>query len=415
MNKPRLVVCAVVACLLAAGCSSSGSGSKSSGGTTGPILVGAEVSLTGSLAEFSGGVLQGIQAGVKVVNDAGGVMGRPLKLVTGDDASDPVDAVPTARKILSQHVVAVLGAPDGLLKAEEPIWTAAKIPMLTPGGDTEWDKNTNPYIWRVTPSDSQLGVAMAVYAHNAGYKRAALLFDTGPSAQGLKPVVKNAWTKTGGTFVADVNVQTNQTSYRSEAQRIIDSHADVILAEIPPDSAGVFFANLRSLGALNIPIVGTDETVSSQFVKAIGNQAAQSVLTSVEGTQFSSPAATQFLAAVNAIAPGQQPQANANYGYDSVMLLALAMEQAHSVKGTDVNAQINSIGNGPGTTVYSFADGQKAIAAGKKVVYVGASGPFQFDANRNVFGPFAAVRLNAGGKYDTLKVLTADELQAASK
>lgn len=88
--------------LLLAACASNGGGSAGSGGgsssSSGSIPIGAEADLTGQFAPFGAGLEQGLQAGEHEVNAAGGPLGRQIKLVSGDSASDPVDAVPVAAR-----------------------------------------------------------------------------------------------------------------------------------------------------------------------------------------------------------------------------------------------------------------------------------------------------------------------------
>ena len=71
------------------------------------------------------------------------------------------------------------------IAAVEPILKNSKIVDEFQGGDTAARPQTDPFLFRDSPSDSQLGVAMALYAHKKGYKRAVLLFYTDIAAQTL--------------------------------------------------------------------------------------------------------------------------------------------------------------------------------------------------------------------------------------
>jgi ABC-type branched-subunit amino acid transport system substrate-binding protein len=404
------VVAAGLALAACGSSTSSGGGGGGSGG--GPIPVGGLLALTGAFAEFGGGVLEGIKAGIKEVNDAGGVMGRQLELKVADSASDPVDTVPGAQKLISiDHVVVNMGTAGAEMESVVPLFTRAKTPMLTPGGDVFFDNNTNKYVWRLTPSDTQLGVAMSLYATQKGYKKAALMFTTGSVAQGLKPVVMNDFIKQGGTIVADKNLVKAQASYESEVSAIIAAKPDVIFTEMDPDTASAVFKNFEALHGLNFPFVGSDTTVGADFIKAIGTTNAER-FASCQGGTFTSPSVDVFNKAYASLF-NHAPLANATYGYDGVILAALAMQQAQSTNGDDIAAAIPKVANAPGQVVRSYAEGLAGLKAGQKINYNGASGDLDYNSHNNVYGPFDAVQLNPDGKtYTTLLSMSGDQLRS---
>jgi ABC-type branched-subunit amino acid transport system substrate-binding protein len=408
--------------MLAAACgspagSASGSGGASGAGSSssGSIQVGAEVDVTGSYSTFGAQSLQGVQAGVYAVNAAGGVLsGRKLTIDVADSASDPVDSVPPAHKLVDVNHIAFQ---DGLAGAEaqavDSIYTAAKVPFMMPGGDTFYDNNTNPYIWRLSPSDSQLGVAMALWAHHQGYTRAAALFRTGEVAQAIVPVVEKEFKKLGGTITSTQIIQPDLSDYSSEVSKLTAGKPQVIFSEMDPPTEAVVFKNLQAAGVNNLPTIGTDDMVSDSMLKAIGIPTAMKLMTNVEAGVYNSPAAAVFAKAV-AGATHKPIQAGAQNTYDGVVIASLAMDAAHSTTGAAVNAEIPKITAPGGTVVYSYAQGKADLAAGKHITYIGASGPSYFDKYHNVFGPFIVVRATPSGKYDTILQFTASQLKAAT-
>src|SRR5712692_12010071 len=162
----RLAVLSMAAAFTLASCGgSSGSGSNSNL-PNGPVTMGVLSCFTGTLASLGQAMLQGSQIAEKAINDAGGILGRQLNLAHADTQCDEADSVPALRQLLaSQNLVGIIGPETQEISADAPIITAAKIPDEFQGGSTLFDHNTNPFLWRDSPSDSQLGVAMALYAH----------------------------------------------------------------------------------------------------------------------------------------------------------------------------------------------------------------------------------------------------------
>jgi ABC-type branched-subunit amino acid transport system substrate-binding protein len=403
---------AVVSLVTIAACGTSGSGSGTGGKSSLPV--GGLTLLTGEFASFGKGALQGMQAGVKEVNDAGGVLGHPLNLIVADSTSDPVDAVPAAVKLVNvNHVLFENGVAGPLADATVSIFSKAKTPFLTPGGDVNFDKNTNPYVWRLTPSDSQLGVAMALYAQKQGFHRAALMFTNNSTSAGLADVVRKTVAGLGGTVVSSITLQPDLSSYQSEVSKTLAAHPDVILIEMDAATAGVVFRQMKGQNGLSVPLVGTDEDIGADFLKAVTAPVANKALVSIQGGTFQSPAADVFAAAVKAVSK-DQPLANSEYTYDGMIVAALAMNAAKATTRDGVNKGIPMVTAEGGQPVYSYQQGLDALKAGKRITYIGASGPFNYNQYHNVFGPFIAVKASTSGTYSTVATLSPADLEAAT-
>jgi ABC-type branched-subunit amino acid transport system substrate-binding protein len=411
----------VTASVLLAACASSGgssggssgaNGSSSGGGT---ILVGAEASLTGVSAVFGAQSLAGVQTGIYAVNKAGGLWnGTKLKIDVADDASDPVDATAPAHKLVYvDHVAFQDGEAGSLAQATYAIYTGAHVPYMMPGGDTYFDTNTNQYVWRLSPSDSQLGVAMALWAHHLGYTRAAGLFIENEVAQALGPVITKEFQKLGGTITSDQAIQPDLSSYSAEISKLLASHPQVIFTEADPPTESVIFKDLQAAGVNNIPTIGTDDMVASSMLQAIGIPEAMKLMTNVEAGTYNSPAVGIFNTLTQE-ATHKPVQAGAYNTYDGVVIAALAEDAAHATTGPAVNAEIPKITAAGGELVYSYAQGKAALAAGKRITYIGASGPFYFNQYHNVFGPFVVVKATPSGSYQTIYNISADALKAAT-
>lgn len=415
MHATRRSVAVVAALACAALVAFTAPTSSKASSNASSLPVGGLTLLTGQFAAFGKGALQGLKAGVDQVNSGGGVMGHKFNLVVADSTSDPVDAIPAAVKLVNvNHVLFEDGVAGPLADATVGTFTRAKIPFLTPGGDVNFDRNTNPYVWRLTPSDSQLGVAMALYAHHKHYKRAALMFTNGSTATGLGDVVKKSFEALGGSIVSSVTLQPDLPSYQSEVSRTLAAKPDVILVEMDAPTAGVVMHEMNSQNGLKVPLVGTDEDIGSDFLKAVGADLARRSLVSLEGGTYKSPAATVFTKAIKKVSH-TAPIANAEYTYDGIVIAALAMDASHGVTNAALNAGIMKVTKPGGKKVYSYKQGVAALKAHKRITYIGASGPFYYNKYHNVFGPFIAVKVAKNGSdYQTVASFTPTQLAKAT-
>ena len=420
--RPKLIGRSIGACaaaILLAACASSSTGA-SGGGTAAPsgtITYGVLSCFTGRLASLGQAMLQGAKVAQSEINSAGGVLGHKVALVTGDTSCDVADGVTATNQMLTKNVSGVIGPETQEINGVEPILDAQHIVDEFQGGDTARDHQKDPYFFRDSPSDSQLGVAMALYAHNKGYKRAVMLFYSDPAAQTFLKPVSQTFTKLGGTILKTIIVTPDQTSYLSQVRAAIAVHPQVIFTQEDPPTAAVLFREFKQLGGGSIPWVGTDVTSGSDYLKAIGYPTAHATLTSVYGTSVTGTASSDFLSLFNKLYPSQKsvgPLANANYAYDAVISLALADDYAKTTNGTTVAHDMTKVTNPPGTMCFTYTSCVRLLKAGTKINYQGASGSLDYNKYNNTFGPYGAFQSTLTGVEKQVTVMTANQLAAAT-
>ena len=199
--------------------------------------------------------LKGVQLASDLINQAGGVMGKTIEVSTGDTTGDAIDAVPALQKVVNVNGVnGIVGPSSVTLQAALPFIKNLNIVDIMVGGTTAIDNNALPNLFRTTPSDSLMGVAMAYYAKSKGYTKAAVVFGTNASAQTLKAPVVDTFKKAGGTIVADVGISPNQSSYRSEILKIYAAHPDVVFFQLDPGTGGTYFKEVSQLEGASVPV-----------------------------------------------------------------------------------------------------------------------------------------------------------------
>jgi ABC-type branched-subunit amino acid transport system substrate-binding protein len=362
-------------------------------------------------------MIQGAKVAQAEINAAGGVLTRKVQLATGDTSCDVADGVTATNQMLTKNVSGVIGPETQEINGVEPILDSNHIVDEFQGGDTARDHQTDPFFFRDSPSDSQLGVAMALYAHLKGYTRAVMLFYSDPAAQTFLKPVSTTFTKLGGTILKTIIVTPDQTSYLSQVRAAIGAHPQVIFTQEDPPTAAVLFREFKQLGGQAIPWVGTDVTSGSDYLKAIGYPTAHAELTSIYGTSVSSQATTAFTNQFNQLYPSQKsagPLANANYAYDAVVSLALADQYAKTTDGTTVSRDMSKVTDPPGTACYTYSLCLKLLKAGTKINYEGASGSLDYNKYNNAFGPYGAFQPTTAGVETQVSVMTASALAAAT-
>jgi branched-chain amino acid transport system substrate-binding protein len=104
----RISAATVVAvALVVSGCSSS----KSKGKTSGPLVIGASISLTGDFSDSGKAVQAGYQLWAGVVNAKGGILGRQVQFKIVDDTSSPTQVVTNYQNLINKDKVDLVVGP----------------------------------------------------------------------------------------------------------------------------------------------------------------------------------------------------------------------------------------------------------------------------------------------------------------
>jgi branched-chain amino acid transport system substrate-binding protein len=103
----RGTVLAVAAAIALAGCGDDG-GSAGGGGGDDPIKIGVSLPLTGEFSEPGKAAKEGFEVWREMVNDEGGLLGRPVELIIKDDASNQNTIVADYNALISRDRVDLL-------------------------------------------------------------------------------------------------------------------------------------------------------------------------------------------------------------------------------------------------------------------------------------------------------------------
>jgi branched-chain amino acid transport system substrate-binding protein len=156
---------AVAAAALVGGCASSGSGSSGSG--TGPLVIGASVSLTGDFSDSGKAVQRGYQLWADTVNAKGGILGRTVQLKIVNDASSPTQVVTNYQNLINKDHVDLTFGPFSTLLTIPASQVAHRYAyaFLAPagGGPKVFSQNLNNFFFVQPAPTTQSGDVFANY------------------------------------------------------------------------------------------------------------------------------------------------------------------------------------------------------------------------------------------------------------
>src|SRR6201991_4077170 len=237
------------------------------------IKIGMVLPVTGSAAEQGKFALNGAKLALEAVNKAGGVLGKPLELITEDDQTTNPGIVLAFSKLAAQSdIVAFLGsirstqvhamAPD-VLKRVKPVMFGGTDPNLTKLG--------NPWLFRFRPNDSYSGRVIADYGvKTLGKKKWAVLHPTDAFGTAGGKALTEALEKLGAPSVLDQGYANQSQDFTPVVLAIKQSGADILGSYFTfENDLGIFARQLRQLG-VNIPWVGSPSIVNVTALKLAG-------------------------------------------------------------------------------------------------------------------------------------------------
>jgi ABC-type branched-subunit amino acid transport system substrate-binding protein len=412
-----LVVAAAALLVSATACSSA----QPAAATDYALTVAAFNPFTGPDGSFGPEMWAGCEAAATAVNAAGGVLTHKVVCMPVDTQGNPAAAVTAAAKMLATtpHLLGVLGPSSDEADATAPLINAAKIPMFADTGESSFDHNKLQYFWRMIPADDVRGYAMALYAKQKGYLRAAAVFGNDVGSQIGVPTLLRGYSEVGGQMVVNQKITLGQTSYQSQVEQLIAAKPQVIFTETSPQANATYLAELQQLGHL-IPVVGTDVTIQPSWFTAMAGSIGKPALTKYffAESPYAPPAGPgwtvfnkDLLASPSVPKPAQwSTDSYSMTYYDSILLMALAATETNSTSPSVWNASIPGLttASPDAVVVHTYAEGLAALKAGKKIDYVGATGIIDFNQWHNSGGGFEI------GAYDTQGNLNlVDQISAA--
>ncbi len=343
------------------------------------IKVGEVGSMTGSEATFGTSTHKGIELAFNQVNQAGGVKGKKLQIVSLDDQGKPEEAAIATTKLITQDkIIALLGeVASSRSLAMAPIAQQYKVPMITPSSTNPKVTEQGDYIFRVCFIDPFQGTVMARFAlENLKIKNVAILRDVkNDYSVGLANYFTETFKKGGGHIVVDQSYSSGDIDFKSQLTAVKGKKPEAIFVPGYYTEVGLIARQAKELG-IKVPLMGGDGWDSPKLTEIGGDAVNGSYFSNHYSSEDKAPHVQKFISEFKA-AYGEIPDGLAAMGYDAALVLIDGMNRAASMDGAAI---------------------RDAIAATKD--YQAVTGKITLDANRNAQKSAVVLKVDGGNfKY----------------
>ncbi len=371
---------------------------------SGPIRLGTLTPLTGSGGQYGPVMANVVRAVADEVNAAGGLLGRQIQVISEDDQTNAEAGVRAARKLIDvDRVLTVMGTwASAVTTAVAPLcWESKTFLFTVSGADSITQLPHNGWLVRTQPNTTLQGRKFAEFALevSGGGKRCFFMMPQTPFTQSTFANFKATYDKVGG--VTELLIYDDKKpSLRTEVDQALRFRPDCIFVGGYLTDTPVPMRDLLRPGYKG-RIVVPGYSIHPRLGDAVGQPDA------VEGAYGMLPSPQEGSAAWRKVAQitGQAgPDPFSCQIFDHANLAILAMAQAGEASGQAIRDTVRRVSQGGGERIDSAVEGLRAIAAGRKIDYDGASGPCDFTETGDITEVKFRYEQVKGGKMTLVRV-----------
>ena len=209
------------------------SDSASQADTSEPIEIGVITSLTGSEAKFGEAHMRGYEIALEEINAAGGVLGRPLKLVVEDDASKPENAISAAEKLATQTKVPLIIGSYTSAATLPAAQTATKyqVPFIVPTAAADnITEFGSKYVFRInSPSSEYANTAINFLMDQVKPQTLAIIYENTNFGTSTAQPAKELAEKAGIQVVAFEGYAKGAPDFKPMLSQVKSKNPDAVL------------------------------------------------------------------------------------------------------------------------------------------------------------------------------------------
>lgn len=389
--------------------------------SSGALKIGTLLPITGDLSQFGSSMQDSASLLVKTVNGCGGVLGKPVELISEDDQTQPAAGATAMSKLAEVNRVggAIGAAGSAVSSAAVDIAVRNQVVQISPSSTspvfTERAKKGDfkGFWFRTAPPDTFQGGALAKLAKAKGYQSVAILAINNDYGNGLVQSFIPAFEALGGKVVnrnKPTRYAPNASTFESEVAAAFAGNPEAVLLIAYPETGSLILKAAYQQGLLGkqTQVLVTEGMKDAKVAELVGkNSGGEYIAAGTIGTapNAGGPALATFRDRYQTTYQ-RQPGVYDPNSWDAAAVLVLAAEAAKSPTGAAIKDKIRDVANPPGQEVTDVCQALSLIREGKDINYQGASGNLDFDAQGDVTGSYDVWTIDSAGNLKVTNTIT---------
>ena len=294
------------------------------------VVVASAGPMSGQYASFGAQLKAGAEMWLKDTNAKGGILGEKVKLVIGDDACDPKQAVAVANKFAGQGVTYVAGHfCSGSSIPASKVYTEEGIIQVSPAStNPAFTDKGGPNVFRVCGRDDQQGeVAGAFLAKEYSGKKVAIIHDKTAYGKGLADATKKNMNKGGLKETMYEAFTAGEKDHSALVSKLKSNGIDAVYLGGYHTEGGLIVRQMRDQG-MKTKLISGDALVTAEYWQITGD-AGEGTLMTFSPDPRNNPEAAPLVKKFKAA--GIEPEGYVLYSYAALQVFEQAATQAGSL------------------------------------------------------------------------------------
>ena len=326
------------------------------------IKIGVFGPLTGDAAAMGSSEKEAVELAVKEKNDAGGIRGKKVEAIYGDDAGKPEEAGVIARRFATRDNVCIamgsVSSPASLAAAQ--VFREEQLPQIVVSGTAQRiTTQGNEWVFRCTIPDRKFVADLADFIAEKfpKLKRFGFIYVNDDFGKGGFDSFVEAGKKHGITVAAGESYTRGDVDFTAQLTKIRAANPDGLVDWSRYTEGALIQRQLRQHGMGSLPRFGSDGIAPPAFLELAG-EAANGVIYATHfspATSADNPQAVRFIEAFRK-EYGKLPDYVHAQAFDAANVAIAAIERAMSTDRTAIRDAL------------------------RKTDYQSVRGPFKFDS-----------------------------------
>ena len=303
------------------------------------ILIGNVSCFTGTAAQYGISTYEGLEVAMEEINAAGGVLGKKIHILKGDDSADPRQAINVVQKFITKdNVLAIIGGElTGTTRVTAPISNSAGVVQFTASATGAGLTDNMPFMFRNALPDAY-AIPFVVQAAKKKFNFGSVVIITSYNSDfsvDLTKIYEKALSAAGLKVQDKISYAEGDIDFSAQVSKLKALKPETVVMTGYYQESAQLMIEMRKQG-ITCPILGSNGFNDPKILELAGKAMEGSIWASGFFPDNPDPKVRKFVAKVQEKYKKKPNQFHAQ-AYDALWVIAEAIKRAGVTENTPAN------------------------------------------------------------------------------